>query len=80
MKQYDLDALGMRLERISGYLAETACLVRIWADIENNDGFNIYGSDASTLACLVVKYINRIHRDFVSFKRDFEFPPSSRHC
>lgn len=80
MKQYDLDAFEMRLSRINAYMRETTCLIRVWAELaEDNCGWYLKASDLSSLAELVVKYSNRLHKDFIRLKDDFEFPPSRRH-
>ncbi len=80
MKQYDLDALGMRITRICSYMSETACLTRVLAEISDEScGYFIKESDPSTLSNIVVKYIGRVHRDIIRLKNDFEFPVSSRH-
>lgn len=79
MKQYDLDALYMRSSRICTYMLEIACLIRIWAELaEDNCGYYLQSSDLSSLASLVVKYANRLQRDVIRLKSNFEYPISTK--
>lgn len=80
MNQNDLDALGMRIERIAGNMSDAACLVRALAEIvEGTAAYHLKDTDHSTLAYIVVKYINRIHSDITSLKNDFDNPASERY-
>ena len=79
MKQYDLDALEMRMRRICTYMREIACLIRVWAELsEDNCGYYLQSTDLSSLASLVVKYANRLQRDTVRLKNNLEYPISTK--
>ncbi len=79
MKQYDLDALEMRAHRMCRYTAETACLIRVFAEmVDGCSGYFVKNSDIPTLAGIVVKYANRVHYDALSLKYDLEFPASKK--
>ena len=74
MKQYDLDALEMRMRRICTYMREIACLIRVWAELsEDNCGYYLQSTDLSSLASLV-----RLQRDTVRLKNNFEYPISTK--
>ncbi len=79
MKRYDLDALSMRLSRMCTYMREIACLIRVWAELaEDNCGYYIQASDISSLAALVVKYANRLQQDVINLKNDCDYPRSTK--
>ncbi len=80
MNQHDWDALGMRVEKIARNMSDTACLVRVFAEVtDGTAGYHIQSVDYSTLAYIIVRYINRLQSDIFSLKSDVEFPPSTRH-
>lgn len=80
MKQYDLDALGMRLDRICVYMSEMSCLMRILYDLINNGGCNVLETDLATFSNIVNKHVKRLQRDISAFEKDFEFPISRKSC
>lgn len=79
MNQHDLDALGMRIKRICDYMEETTCLSRVWAEINERYGYFVKRSDKTVLAQMTIKNMNRMKKDIIYLKNDFEFPPSTRH-
>lgn len=80
MKQYDLDAMEMRITRICAYMTETASMIRIFLEIHENQGAYFFRRiDISSLAYLIAKYVSRVQRDIVQLKNDIEFPVSNRH-
>lgn len=81
MNQHDLDALGTRAERICRNMSYTACLVRVLAEIvEGTAEYHIKSTDCSTLAYIVVRYIDRLNMDIIKLKSEVDYPPSGGHC
>lgn len=73
MKPYQYDLLEMRIARIAHYSIELSCLVKILENIIDNDSYNLPESEISTFSGFITKYANRLRKETINLKSDFEF-------